>query len=1721
MSESTSRNDILVDAVIKGEQGEYKIVRAVGAGGMGSVYEAETVENGRKVAIKFLHQELSGEDSSSQERFEREIRVLQDLKAFRGIVQIEDWGFHEDGRMFLVMEFVAAPTLDRIIDENPNGLSQIRAVQVVIEILSVLEPIHHRRFVHRDLKPHNICVYDEPLAIRLLDFGLSKPYMEGHGYERVTRRMQGKGSEIPGSPHYMAVEQFLRPKDVDLRTDLYAVGIILYELIAGIPPFRGIYLQDILRQHKENEPPRIEQTVDGGPISYRLWDVIEKSLAKNAESRYQSAAEFKEALFDVLNNLNKRRRPRKDLDGKYRILRKLGTGGNSEVFEVERREDGERLALKIAREGATDWDEETLMNEADRALAHDNIVRVHEFGAFEGRPALAMELMEGGSVEDVIQQSREGGIDESFFYRTMIDICRGLHHAHQKNIVHRDVKPGNMLRTRDGRTKVCDFGIAKRFEQQGDEVTGTKNTSLAKGTAQYISPEQCDLQGRVDLRADIYSLGVMMYELLAGRLPFIDGVLIMQHLQTDPPPLEVKGAFRNPDALCAIVEKAMKKRPDQRFQSMKELAQELVRVSKLEPQKKPHKPVPLQTVPEEMLQQMAQTVGLSGSGTGIFVQPDKKGGLLKVAIVAAVVVIAVVVGFMLSNSKKQTDPKQEELARLESMVTGEDWAGISGFTFDELPVGDDLRLKVGERIGGVVAGLLYDPVRDLAEAGDRIDRLGKVLDALEAVTPASAEVVKARAFCTATRDFIGAQNALGEGWFDWNADAAGKLEAAIVAMPESWSANRWSNFIRDERGRVEAHDTEVVVKAITDGNADWTAIDPRVDGLVAGGGEARRKVLEALRGWSAASVAATTDMAGLAALFANEGPLARASARADATRMWTGRESDLALARAIMRDGGQPVTRGAAVVLGLLGCLEDEAWTGKVAGWAQLAVDPALWPDEVARAGLVALPRPPFDGLARDVLEARMRAPEFAAFFAAKDRSLADAERAAFSAACASGRNAALSRLGLDWSQFDADVVDLWNQALRPFSRDPVDLWNSNYAKLVETIRGGGDLDATFDGLEELRGFLELEKADQFRRDVQGGAADALDRFKSDDQAIARLGLALRFRDLIGYDNLVNAARAEARKAAATRLLGNDYLQIDWRAGLDGQALNQAWLALDQDCIRMTLAAHPQLVALHKRGLRVQGGNCRLAWSGDDSGEIEIQAAPAAVIRSLGDGLGAFLEIELAFGAQDQELVTVTLPGPERGAYDIGSPMPSAPQWVGPDNGRLRLTITVEDEHLDPGLRQLGLGGLDLALDPNGGGEGRASYARNFGLADVDGLVLQDVRETIRDAFGNAAEIDIAAADLRQRFGALVDQLASIELRRVQDLALSGSDGNALDRLRGGVDQARAGFEKLKNASVGNPRAAADQALRTATGLARQWVVGIGKLDEGHKAAYAGYRRSLEQLAAVFGTDWQRDDLALAEAWGKAGRSDSSSSNANGNGGNQNSGGNNSNQSSYTRSDLNTLGLSWIYLSAGGDCWLASVEMSNEFARQYAPTFYGTVQNNVDTANGVGLPMAPITPNMAQALVSEMNANASLMSQLRDACKGPVEIDIPTEAEWLAAGAKETGGSNGLAFGKNPDAVALRINTRLAKKKLEREALDNLAAVDSAKFQANFFKYLSGNVSEIVRTQGGFGAKGGSILSYSQLETNGRVDARAKALNGTQNDEGLSGLRLVIRPKRR
>ncbi len=262
-------------------------------------------------------------------------------------------------------------------------------------------------------------------------------------------------------------------------------------------------------------------------------------------------------------------------DGRYRVLGRLGVGGMATVYLAEDSSLGRKVALKVMSERYAEDGEfvERFRREAQAAarLNHPNIIAVYDRGEADGRPYIAMEYLQGRTLKQVIQ--KEGALDPERAIAFAMQILAGLRYAHEHGVVHRDVKPHNVLVGDDGRVKVTDFGIAHAGDPQMTEV------GSIVGTAQYLSPEQA--RGRsVGPQTDIYSLGVVLYELLAGRVPFQGDssvAIAMQHVSDEPPPLRSLAPLV-PESLAMVVAHAMLKQASQRYGSADEFAADLDRV---------------------------------------------------------------------------------------------------------------------------------------------------------------------------------------------------------------------------------------------------------------------------------------------------------------------------------------------------------------------------------------------------------------------------------------------------------------------------------------------------------------------------------------------------------------------------------------------------------------------------------------------------------------------------------------------------------------------------------------------------------------------------------------------------------------------------------------------------------------------------------------------------------------------------------------------------------------------------------------------------------------------------------------------------------------------------------------------------------------------------------------------------------------------------------------
>jgi serine/threonine-protein kinase len=262
-------------------------------------------------------------------------------------------------------------------------------------------------------------------------------------------------------------------------------------------------------------------------------------------------------------------------DGRYRVLGRLGVGGMATVYLAEDSSLGRKVALKVMAERYSEDGEfvERFRREAQAAarLNHPNIIAVYDRGEADGRPYIAMEYLQGRTLKQVIQA--EGPLPPERAIAIAMQVLAGLRYAHEHGVVHRDVKPHNVLVGDDGRIKVTDFGIAHAGDPQMTEV------GSIVGTAQYLSPEQA--RGRaVGPQTDIYSLGVVLYEMLAGRVPFEGDssvAIAMQHVSDQPPPLRAL-APDVPESLALVVAHAMLKDSAQRYGSADEFAADLDRV---------------------------------------------------------------------------------------------------------------------------------------------------------------------------------------------------------------------------------------------------------------------------------------------------------------------------------------------------------------------------------------------------------------------------------------------------------------------------------------------------------------------------------------------------------------------------------------------------------------------------------------------------------------------------------------------------------------------------------------------------------------------------------------------------------------------------------------------------------------------------------------------------------------------------------------------------------------------------------------------------------------------------------------------------------------------------------------------------------------------------------------------------------------------------------------
>ena len=318
-----------------------------------------------------------------------------------------------------------------------------------------------------------------------------------------------------------------------------------------------------------------EAFVAGACTDEGVREEVEALLAADADAATFLRSPLRslaEAEFDA---------PEGRMIGPYRLIRRVGTGGMGMVYEAEQESPRRRVALKMLRGGAVNASSLRRFAQEIEVLAqmrHPGIAQIFDAGSHEGMPYFAMEYFEEAA--PLTSYAKDGAVSVRGRLELVAKVCDAIHHGHQRGVIHRDIKPSNVLVDAHGEPKVIDFGVARASDLDG--ATLQTATGQLVGTMPYMSPEQCEGDPRaIDVRSDVYALGVLTYELLTGSLPYeadasAPGSLILAIRDAPPrPPSAIDRALRGD--LETIMLTALQKEPDRRYPSAQALGRDIRR----------------------------------------------------------------------------------------------------------------------------------------------------------------------------------------------------------------------------------------------------------------------------------------------------------------------------------------------------------------------------------------------------------------------------------------------------------------------------------------------------------------------------------------------------------------------------------------------------------------------------------------------------------------------------------------------------------------------------------------------------------------------------------------------------------------------------------------------------------------------------------------------------------------------------------------------------------------------------------------------------------------------------------------------------------------------------------------------------------------------------------------------------------------------------------------
>ncbi|PKK84390.1 MAG: hypothetical protein CVT49_03445 [candidate division Zixibacteria bacterium HGW-Zixibacteria-1] len=491
---------------------DYEIISKIGQGGIAEIFKARQISLDRHVAVKILFSNLMS-DPDIVNRFNLESTTIARLN-HPNIVHVIDKG-EADGRFYFIMEHVDGTSFKDIITSDRYDIRQKLAI--IVMVLKGLDYAHKNGVIHRDIKPANILLDRHGNAL-VADFGIAhiagKPTSENTSSDIVM-----------GTIAYMSPEQKTSAANVSPASDIYSVGVMIYEILVGFRPLGRFKL-----------PTEVDPT-----ISSVYDDIIKKCLAQDPNDRFQKAVDLKDAILNALSKESQAVAAVANVEmgvesfiGKGQFLDTLKETKYSSTMLVENKESHELFIIKRSGKSSAGLKEAKLLS----SLKHKSIVNIFGAGGDSRSLVIVMEYARGGSLSD--RMVKPYPFEQAM--EIIIAVADALDFAHKNGIVHGDIRPSNILFSTEEDIKVSDFGFPPHYNLM------EKNW--------YAPPEK-----RVSKQGDIYSLGVLLHQIVFGKNPIYDR---SSHL--------FLGRTDNiiPHGMRKIMEKLLAIRATQRYRSIEE-----------------------------------------------------------------------------------------------------------------------------------------------------------------------------------------------------------------------------------------------------------------------------------------------------------------------------------------------------------------------------------------------------------------------------------------------------------------------------------------------------------------------------------------------------------------------------------------------------------------------------------------------------------------------------------------------------------------------------------------------------------------------------------------------------------------------------------------------------------------------------------------------------------------------------------------------------------------------------------------------------------------------------------------------------------------------------------------------------------------------------------------------------------------------------------------------